>query len=114
MNLKSVTANIIVSDVARTVDWYREALGFEFTLGVIEGTQDPAFEATGQPLGFAASSCDSSTGRVPDTETTASSDRCHKSRYPVSATETLNFRRMRSLMDLTTMRFIFNDCASGK
>ncbi len=53
MRLKSATANIIVSDVARTVDWYRDVLGFEFTVGVIAGTQDPVFEATGQELGFA-------------------------------------------------------------
>lgn len=53
MSLQSVTANIIVADVARTVDWYRDVLGFEFTIGVREGTQDPVFEATGQPLGFA-------------------------------------------------------------
>jgi len=53
MSLKSATANIIVSDVARTVDWYRDVLGFEFALGVIAGSQDPVFEATGQPLGFA-------------------------------------------------------------
>jgi len=53
MSLKSVTANIIVSDVARTVDWYRDVLGFDFTIGVIAGTEDSVFEATGQPLGFA-------------------------------------------------------------
>jgi len=53
MTLNSVTANLIVADVTRTVDWYLEVLGFQFTVGVVEGTEDSVFEATGQPLGFA-------------------------------------------------------------
>ncbi len=53
MAVKSLTPNLIVPDVARTVDYYRDLLGFEFSLGVLEGTADAAFEYTGQPLAFA-------------------------------------------------------------
>ena len=53
MPMTSLTPNLVVDDVAATVDYYRDVLGFEFQIGVIEGTEDPAFEATGQPLGFA-------------------------------------------------------------
>ncbi len=53
MALKSLTPNLIVEDVAETVDYYRDVLGFQFILGVAEGTEDTVFEATGQALGFA-------------------------------------------------------------
>jgi uncharacterized glyoxalase superfamily protein PhnB len=58
MSLKSATPNLFVDDVAATVDWYRDVLGFKFGVGVLAGTQEPAFEATGQPLGFAMLSRD--------------------------------------------------------
>jgi uncharacterized glyoxalase superfamily protein PhnB len=57
MSLKSATPNFFVDDVAATGGWYRDTLGFEFSLGVIAGTQDAAFEATGQPLAFAMMKC---------------------------------------------------------
>jgi uncharacterized glyoxalase superfamily protein PhnB len=53
MKLLDVTCNIIVDDVGATVDWYRDVLGFTFDIGVLDGTETPAFEYTGQPLGFA-------------------------------------------------------------
>lgn len=53
MKLLDVTTNIFVDDVGATVEWYRDVLGFTFDLGVLEGTETPAFEYTGQPLGFA-------------------------------------------------------------
>lgn len=53
MALKSLTPNMIVEDVAASAEYYRDALGFQFVLGVPEGTQDTAFELGGQPLAFA-------------------------------------------------------------
>ena len=53
MQLLDATTNIFVDDVGATVEWYREVLGFTFDIGVIEGTEDAAFEYTGQELGFA-------------------------------------------------------------
>ncbi|NKB89560.1 MAG: hypothetical protein GKS06_15195 [Acidobacteria bacterium] len=53
MAMTTVTPNIFVDDVGKTVDWYRDVLGFKFDVGVIEGTEDSTFEYTGQSLGFA-------------------------------------------------------------
>ena len=53
MALRSLTPNLIVEDVSATLDYYRDVLGFSFLKGVLEGTEDAVFEATGQPLGFA-------------------------------------------------------------
>lgn len=53
MTLSSLTVNLLVPDVNATVEYYREILGFELSLGVLEGTQDTVFETTEARLGFA-------------------------------------------------------------
>lgn len=53
MPLKSLTVNMIVQDVLTTAHYYRDVLGFEFVLGVADGSESPVFELKEQPLGFA-------------------------------------------------------------
>lgn len=53
MSLQSLTVNLIVPDVNETAVFYRDVLGFELALAVIEGTEDVAFELGDRPLGFA-------------------------------------------------------------
>ncbi len=54
MPITSLTPNLMVEDVNRAVAFYREELGFEFVLGVPEGTRETvtAWPAPG-PLAFA-------------------------------------------------------------
>ena len=53
MRLRSLTPNLLVNDVLETAEHYRDVLGFEFVMGVADGTQDAVFELVGRPLGFA-------------------------------------------------------------
>ena len=40
MNMKSVTPNLIVEDVNKTTEWYKEILGFEMIMSVPETGKD--------------------------------------------------------------------------
>jgi len=40
MNMKSVTPNLIVEDVNKTTEWYKETLGFEMIMSVPETGKD--------------------------------------------------------------------------
>lgn len=53
MALLTLTVNLLVADVNATMTFYVDVLGFEFTLGVIEGTEDTVFESTDERLAFA-------------------------------------------------------------
>lgn len=48
MALKKLTPNLIVEDVRGSVDWYVDALGFEFVLGVPSGTEEAVFSLQGE------------------------------------------------------------------
>lgn len=52
MSLLSLTVNLLVADVSATARFYTDVLGFEMTIGVIEGTEDTVFEAVDEPLQF--------------------------------------------------------------
>lgn len=53
MALLTLTVNLLVADVATSVDFYTDVLGFELVLGVPEGTEDVVFDRDDRPLGFA-------------------------------------------------------------
>lgn len=53
MAITKLTPNLLVDDVLDCVDFWCDVIGFDFVLGVAEGTQDPVFERKGRPLGFA-------------------------------------------------------------
>ncbi len=56
--MKKITPNLMVEDVNRTVEFYKDVLGFEFVFGVPEGSQE---EVTSWPeewsLDFAMMKC---------------------------------------------------------
>ncbi len=56
--MKKITPNLMVEDVNRTVEFYKDVLGFEFVFGVPEGSQE---EVTSWPeersLYFAMMKC---------------------------------------------------------
>ncbi len=56
--MKKITPNLMVEDVNRTVEFYKDVLGFEFVFGVPEGSQE---EVTSWPeersLDFAMIKC---------------------------------------------------------
>ncbi|MDH4239636.1 MAG: VOC family protein [Phycisphaerae bacterium] len=55
---KKLTTNMMVEDVSRTVDFYSDALGFEFVMGVPENSQEiVTTRQKGQALGFAIMKC---------------------------------------------------------
>lgn len=53
MAISKLTPNLLVDDVLECVDFWCDVIGFDFVLGVAEGTQDTVFERKGRPLGFA-------------------------------------------------------------
>ena len=56
---KKLTTNMMVEDTNRTVDFYRDVLGFEFVMGVPEDSQEIATTMQkDQALGFAIMKCD--------------------------------------------------------
>jgi len=55
---KKLTTNMMVEDVSRTVDFYRNILGFELVMGVLEKSQEiVTTRQKGQALGFAIMKC---------------------------------------------------------
>ncbi len=55
---RKLTTNMMVEDVSRTVDFYRDILGFEFVMGVPENSQEiVTTRQKGQALGFAIMKC---------------------------------------------------------
>jgi uncharacterized glyoxalase superfamily protein PhnB len=55
---KKLTANMMVENVNHTIDFYSDVLGFEFVMGVPEGSQEIVTERQkGQALGFAIVRC---------------------------------------------------------
>ncbi len=51
---KKLTTNMMVEDVSHTVDFYRDILGFELVMGVLEKSQEiVTTRQKGQALGFA-------------------------------------------------------------
>ena len=58
MMYKKLTTNMMVEDVNRTVDFYSEVLGFDFLMGVPEGSQEiVTAKQKEQALGFAMVKC---------------------------------------------------------
>ena len=56
---KKLTTNMMVDDVNRTVEFYRNVLGFEFVMGVPEDSQEiVTAKQNDQALGFAIVKCD--------------------------------------------------------
>lgn len=53
MALLGLTVNLLVADVNETARYWTEVLGFELTLGVLEGTEETVFGPTESRLGFA-------------------------------------------------------------
>lgn len=53
MTLQKLTPNVTVNDVLDSARFWCEVLGFDFVVGVPEGTQDSVFELVERPLGFA-------------------------------------------------------------
>lgn len=53
MTMMKLTPNLVVDDVLDTARFWCDVLGFQFVVGVAEGTEDSVFELTGRPLGFA-------------------------------------------------------------
>ena len=51
---KKITTNMMVENVSHTIDFYRNVLGFEFVMGVLENSQEIVTEKhEGKKLGFA-------------------------------------------------------------
>ncbi len=58
MKYKKLTTNMMVEDVNRTVDFYGDVLGFDFVMGVPEGSQEiVTAKQMDQALGFAIVKC---------------------------------------------------------